>query len=52
MSSTYQQLNNSLEKLKLIQMRNHLDEVSDFVTQNKLSFSDGLLRLCKFETKK
>lgn len=49
MSSTYQQLNNSLEKLKLIQMRNHLDEVSDFVTQNKLSFSDGLLRLCNYE---
>lgn len=49
MSSTYQQLTNSLEKLKLLQMRNHLDEVSDFVSQNQLSFSDGLLKLCNYE---
>ena len=49
MSSTYQQLTNSLEKLKLFQMRNHLDEVSDFVSQNQLSFSDGLLKLCNYE---
>ena len=49
MSSTHQQLTNSLEKLKLLQMQKHLDEVSDFVSQNKLSFSDGLLKLCNYE---
>lgn len=49
MSSTYQQLNISLEKLKLMQMKEHLEEVSNFVSQNKLSFSDGLLKLCNYE---
>jgi len=49
MSSTYQQLSTSLEKLKLIQMKEHLEEVSNFVSQNKLSFSDGLLKLCTYE---
>ena len=49
MSSTYQQLSMSLEKLKLIQMKEHLEEVSNFVSQNKLSFSDGLLKLCTYE---
>lgn len=49
MSSTYQQLNISLEKLKLMQMQEHLEEVSNFVSQNKLSFSDGLLKLCNYE---
>jgi DNA replication protein DnaC len=39
----------SLEKLKLIQMKEHLEEVSNFVSQNKLSFSDGLLKLCTYE---
>ena len=49
MSSIHQQLNTSLEHLKLYQMKEHLKEVSDFVTQNKLSFSDGLLKLCNYE---
>lgn len=49
MSSTHQQLNLNLEKLRLFQMKEHLDEVSDFVTNNKLSFSDGLLKLCNYE---
>lgn len=49
MSSTYQQLSTSLENLKLIQMKEHLEEVSNFVSQNKLSFSDGLLKLCNYE---
>lgn len=49
MSSTYQQLNTNLEKLKLLQMKEHLEEVSNFVSQNKLSFSDGLLKLCNYE---
>lgn len=49
MSSTYQQLSTNLEKLKLMQMKEHLEEVSNFVSQNKLSFSDGLLKLCNYE---
>ena len=32
-----------------MQMKEHLNEVSDFVSQNKLSFSDGLLKLCNYE---
>lgn len=49
MSSTHQQLNTSLEKLKLMQMKEHLEEISNFVSNNKLSFSDGLLQLCNYE---
>ena len=49
MSSTYQQLVANLDKLKLYQMRDRLEEVSDFVSSNKLSFSDGLLKLCNYE---
>jgi DNA replication protein DnaC len=30
-------------------MAEHLDEVSEFVTGNRLSFSDGLLKLCNYE---
>ena len=30
-------------------MKEHLEEVSNFVSQNKLSFSDGLLKLCTYE---
>ena len=48
MSSTFEQLNNSLEKLKLLQMKKYLSEVTDFVSSNKLSFSDGLLKLCNY----
>ena len=32
-----------------MQMKEHLEEVSNFVSQNKLSFSDGLLKLCNYE---
>ena len=49
MSTTYQQLNTSLDTLKLFQIKEHLEEVSNFVSQNKLSFSDGLLKLCNYE---
>jgi len=49
MSSTFEQLNNSLEKLKLLQIKKYLSEVTDFVSSNKLSFSDGLLKLCNYE---
>ena len=30
-------------------MKEHLEKVSDFVSRNKLSFSDGLLKLCNYE---
>lgn len=49
MNSTYEQLCRNLEKLKLSQMRLHLDEVADFVTANRLSFSEGLLKLTTYE---
>ena len=49
MSSTYNQLCQNLEQLKLLQMKEHLEEVSNFVSKNKLSFSDGLLRLSNYE---
>ncbi|MDU6631525.1 MAG: ATP-binding protein, partial [Lachnoanaerobaculum sp.] len=49
MSSTFEQLNNSLEKLKLLQMKKYPSEVADFVSSNKLSFSDDLLKLCNYE---
>ena len=38
-NSTYNQLNSNLDILKLSQMQIHLDEVTDFVTSNNLSFT-------------
>lgn len=49
MNSTYEQLNSNLEKLNLLQMQLHLNEVADFVTNNGLSFSEGLLKLTNYE---
>lgn len=49
MNSTYVQLKNNLEYLKLKQMQLHLDEVIDFVTSNNLSFAEGLVRLTTHE---
>jgi len=49
MNSTYEQLCRNLENLKLTQMQLHLDEVADFVTANRLSFSEGLLKLTSYE---
>lgn len=49
MNSTYVQLKNNLEYLKLKQMQLHLDEVIDFVTSNNLSFTEGLVRLTTHE---
>lgn len=49
MNSTYEQLCRNLENLKLTQMQLHLDEVADFVTANRLSFSEGLLKLTTYE---
>lgn len=49
MSSTYIQLNKNLETLKLLQMQEHVTEVSDLVSKNQLSFSEGLLKLSNYE---
>lgn len=49
MSSVYTQLNNNLESLKLLQMKEHLNEVSDLVSKNQLSFSEVLLKLSNYE---
>jgi DNA replication protein DnaC len=38
-----------MEQLKLTQMVLHLDEVTDFVTSNNLSFTEGLLKLSNYE---
>ncbi len=48
-TTTHQQLSNSLEALKLMQMKEHLEEISSLVSGNSLSFSDGLLKLCNYE---
>lgn len=48
-NSTYNQLNSNLDILKLSQMQIHLDEVTDFVTSNNLSFTEGLLKLSNYE---
>lgn len=49
MNSTYVQLNQNLEYLKLNQMKLHLDEVIDFITTNNLSFAEGLAKLTSYE---
>ena len=38
-----------MEQLKLTQMILHLDEVTDFVTSNNLTFTEGLLKLSNYE---
>ena len=49
MNSTYVQLTKNLDYLKLNQMNLHLDEVIDFITNNSLSFTEGLVRLSNYE---
>lgn len=49
MNSSYTQLINNLEYLKMKQMINHLDEVIDFSTKNNLSFVDTLIKLTSHE---
>lgn len=49
MNSMYTQLCSNLEELKLIAMKEHLGEVIDFVLNNKLSFTEGLLKLSNYE---
>lgn len=48
-NTTYAQLCSNMEQLKLTQMLLHLDEVTDFVTTNSLSFTEGLLKLSNYE---
>ena len=48
-NSTYNQLTTNRDLLKLTQMKLHLDEIRDFVTTNRLSFTEGLLKLSNYE---
>ena len=48
-NTTYVQLCTNMEQLKLTQMLLHLDEITDFVTANTLSFTEGLLKLSNYE---
>lgn len=48
-NTTYTQICSNLEHLKLTQMLIHLDEITDFVTANKLSFTEGLHKLSSYE---
>lgn len=52
MITTHQQLLNNLGYLKLNEIRNHIDEVVDFVNMNNLSFEEGLLKLTNYEIEK
>ena len=49
MNNTYAQLCKNLDCLKLGQMQLHLNEVTDFVTANNLSFTEGMLKLSNYE---
>lgn len=49
MTSSYTQLKDNLEYLKLKESSNKLDETLDFITSNELSFTDGLLKLTNIE---
>ena len=49
MNSTYIQLKQNLEYLKMKQLLLHLDEVLDFITANNLSFTEGLVKLTSHE---
>lgn len=49
MTSSYTQLVNNLEYLKLKQMITHLNDVIDFINTNNLSFVEGLTKLTAHE---
>ena len=49
MSSTYMQLRNNLNYLKLSQMNENLDEILDYITKNNLSLTEGLIKLTQIE---
>lgn len=51
-TTTYNQVIQNLEYLGLTEMTNHLDETIDFVTDNQLSFIDGLRVLTGYQRDK
>lgn len=51
-TTTYNQVIQNLEYLGLTEMTNHLDETVDFVTDNQLSFIDGLRILTGYQRDK
>lgn len=48
-NNLYAQLSENLDKLRLSQIKMHLDEVADDITSNKLSITEGLLKLTNYE---
>ncbi len=52
MTISYNQAKTNLAYLNLTEMDNHLDETIDFITENKLSFIDGLIKLTNYEIEK
>lgn len=49
MNSTYNQLCTNLDQLKLLQMKEKLNDTIDFITKNNLPFAEGLLKLSNYE---
>lgn len=49
MNSTYNQLCTNLDRLKLGQMKEKLNDTIDFITKNNLAFAEGLLKLSNYE---
>lgn len=49
MDSTYTQLCANLDRLKLSQMKEKLDDTIDFISKNNSPFAEGLLKLCNYE---
>lgn len=48
-NNLYAQLSDNFEKLGLMQMKLHLDEIADAITSNKISITEGLLKLSNYE---
>ena len=48
-NNLYSQLSDNFEKLGLMQMKLHLDEIADDITSNKISITEGLLKLSNYE---
>lgn len=49
MNSTYAQLCANLDRLKLGQMKEKLDDTIDFISKNSLPFAEGLLKLSNYK---
>jgi len=48
-NNLYSQLSDNFGKLGLSQMRLHIDEIADDITSNKISITEGLLKLTNYE---